>query len=329
MSDKLKIGIMVAVAVAFVGGFFLAKEKFSDQSRVIAKIDEHLSIDETLRDVNFCGKTYKVRQIMIDEADVVQRIAELATTNAIAWTQSRGLVAGVEKTLPVDGSVVSAYICRSVELTTDEVIEATPALSAGWEQGGRYPGKSNHLGHHAYDFTISFLRFNFDVETNELYVIDGYTGHIIGPIGKLLEKDVIRIFNTIDQHISVNETLRDVNFCGKVYQVKQVMIDGVDVVQRIAVLATNDVIPEHAGEWRTTPLQNGIDINSVCHSINLRSSREPITLNIPTPFANHVGITGYEFHFFDRWFAFDVNTGGIYTDDADTGEIIGPFARLK
>lgn len=41
--------------------------------------DEHLVIDETLRDVNFCGKTYKVKQIKIDGVDVVQRIAELAT----------------------------------------------------------------------------------------------------------------------------------------------------------------------------------------------------------------------------------------------------------
>jgi hypothetical protein len=41
------------------------------------KIDEHLTINNELRDVNFCGKTYKVKQVMIDGVDVVQRIAEI------------------------------------------------------------------------------------------------------------------------------------------------------------------------------------------------------------------------------------------------------------
>lgn len=42
------------------------------------KIDEHLTINNELRDVNFCGKMYKVKQVMIDGVDVVQRIAEIA-----------------------------------------------------------------------------------------------------------------------------------------------------------------------------------------------------------------------------------------------------------
>lgn len=45
------------------------------------KVDEHLTIDNALRDVNFCGNTYKVKQVMIDGIDVVQRIAELTTSN--------------------------------------------------------------------------------------------------------------------------------------------------------------------------------------------------------------------------------------------------------
>ena len=43
------------------------------------QIDEHLFIDNTLKDVNFCGKIYQAKQIFIDGVDVVQRIAELAT----------------------------------------------------------------------------------------------------------------------------------------------------------------------------------------------------------------------------------------------------------
>jgi hypothetical protein len=53
------------------------KEKPAEQPS--GKIDEHLTIDNTLRDVNFCGKIYKVKQVLIDGVDVVQRIAEIAT----------------------------------------------------------------------------------------------------------------------------------------------------------------------------------------------------------------------------------------------------------
>lgn len=45
------------------------------------KIDNYLTIDNTLRDVNFCGKTYRAKQIRIDGIDVVLRIAEIITEN--------------------------------------------------------------------------------------------------------------------------------------------------------------------------------------------------------------------------------------------------------
>lgn len=89
------IGI-VAVAVIFGVYCFVAKNKkistvetptVIDTSPVSVpveqsgKIDEHLTINNELRDVNFCGKTYKVKQILIDGVDVVQRVAELAGEN--------------------------------------------------------------------------------------------------------------------------------------------------------------------------------------------------------------------------------------------------------
>lgn len=51
----------------------------SSTPSTIEKIDEHLTIDNTLRDVNFCGTTYRAKQVLLDGVDVVQRIAELAT----------------------------------------------------------------------------------------------------------------------------------------------------------------------------------------------------------------------------------------------------------
>jgi hypothetical protein len=57
------------------------------------KIDEHLTINNELRDVNFCGKTYKVKQVLIDGVDVMQRMAEMTKNSQNPWfcktTESR------------------------------------------------------------------------------------------------------------------------------------------------------------------------------------------------------------------------------------------------
>jgi len=45
-----------------------------------------------------------------------------------------------------------------------------------------------------------------------------------------------------DPHLSIDGALRDVNFCDHIYKVKQIKIDGVDVVQRIAELVNSDQI---------------------------------------------------------------------------------------
>ena len=57
----------------------------------------------------------------------------------------------------------------------------------------------------------------------------------------------------IDEHLTIDNTLREVNFCGTTYRVKQVIIDGVDVVQRIAKIVANDI-----------PGQNPLLNDSIC-----------------------------------------------------------------
>lgn len=47
----------------------------------VGQIDEHLFVNSTLREVVFCGKSYQVKQLVIDGVDVVQRVAELAKEN--------------------------------------------------------------------------------------------------------------------------------------------------------------------------------------------------------------------------------------------------------
>lgn len=45
------------------------------------RIDEHLFVDNKLVEIDFCGNSFKTRQITIDGADVVMRLAELASTS--------------------------------------------------------------------------------------------------------------------------------------------------------------------------------------------------------------------------------------------------------
>jgi hypothetical protein len=66
-----------------------------------------------------------------------------------------------------------------------------------------------------------------------------------------MEKPIEQLSGKIDEHLTIYNTLREVNFCGEIYKVKQVLIDGVDVVQRVAELATKDLIPEGKGSEKT------------------------------------------------------------------------------
>ncbi|MBI2120092.1 MAG: hypothetical protein HYT94_00530 [Parcubacteria group bacterium] len=91
--QTLVIGILAVAAIS--GGAFFLSEKTKkippvetpptadtapepEPAELSGKIDEHLTINNEHRDVNFCGKTYKVKQILIDGVDVVQRVAEIA-----------------------------------------------------------------------------------------------------------------------------------------------------------------------------------------------------------------------------------------------------------
>lgn len=44
----------------------------------VSKIDEHLTIDDTLRDIDFCGTTYQIETVFIDGVDIIKKIADLS-----------------------------------------------------------------------------------------------------------------------------------------------------------------------------------------------------------------------------------------------------------
>ena len=103
----------------------------------------------------------------------------------------------------------------------------------------------------------------------------------------------------IDEHLTIDNTLRDVNFCGKISRVKQVVIDGVDVVQRIAELITKSQI-EHEKDV-CTRVGNEIGVSEVMNNPNLGNGVYEVMLVFPTGNFQHIGD-----------FQIDTNTGNIF-----------------
>lgn len=61
------------------------EEKSSATTTQSGKIDEYLTIDNTLRNVNFCGTAYQAKQVFIDGVDIVQRIAKRVTASSLDY----------------------------------------------------------------------------------------------------------------------------------------------------------------------------------------------------------------------------------------------------
>lgn len=118
------------------------------------KIDEHLTINNSPRDINFCGNTYRVKQVFIDGVDVAQRIAELATTKQI-----------VEKG---SGRELSEAVCWNVihnvpaENMNDHAIRGELDITT--------ESYINHVGHKTYVVTIANSGFEIDVATHAIYI---------------------------------------------------------------------------------------------------------------------------------------------------------------
>ncbi len=132
------------------------------------KIDEHLSVDNTLVTVQFCDKVYKTRQIFIDGADVVRRIAELATTDAIPGAGDN------------DGNRPGKILCMTMPnpTNTQGILETSDVASFTGSDVG-LPGTT---------YRISFVggnAFVINPETAKIYRIGGYDGSLGDSIGAL------------------------------------------------------------------------------------------------------------------------------------------------
>jgi hypothetical protein len=147
------------------------------------KIDEHLTINNELRDVNFCGKTYKVKQVLIDGVDMVQRVAELATKNLVPENLKIGPYGPNEdvwKDFKNTNHTVEDAICQNLQANTHE----TTLVVVPTQQAHKIKiGRQDEI---LYGFTINGLSsYNVSISSSNIYSSDNYEGSIIGPIGKL------------------------------------------------------------------------------------------------------------------------------------------------
>jgi hypothetical protein len=122
----------------------------------VGQIDEHLFIDNTLKDVNFCGKTYRVKQVIIDGVDVVQRVAELATVGKV----TEGATIDISKNICDDTKFYSV---------TKEGLELEYTEGVG---GG-------------VNVSIIGLGFYIPFSDHKIYLINGVDGESSGIIGNL------------------------------------------------------------------------------------------------------------------------------------------------
>ncbi len=156
----------------------------------VGKIDEYLFVDNALKDVNFCGKFYRVKQVKINGVDVMQRVAEMLTKNLLPETFKMGPYAPPAEEWKIvsnkNGEVAKA-ICENVSLnnpyklntqnlaTIHEILEVRVFPNTN-------PGQEEQI-----TYLISAPGFHVVVNplTNEIFDFSDFDGSSIGPLGKL------------------------------------------------------------------------------------------------------------------------------------------------
>jgi len=131
------------------------------------KIDAHLTIDNTLKGVSFCGIPHKTRQVVIIGVDVGQRIAQLASTDQMGKMSN--------------GESFGQAVCNSMPhniAVTKGILEMRD-VTVFQTDDPRASGEGSYL------VNIGAMSFVVNPVTNEIFNVDAYDGSLVGPIGKL------------------------------------------------------------------------------------------------------------------------------------------------
>ncbi len=124
--------------------------------------DDHLTINNELTEVNFCGNTYQARQVLIDGVNVVQRIGEILAEKDEGVAVEYRWCFGISDSKYIYVEDVSAY---EVEKTGyDPVV----------------------VGIDSYIYNMFLEGYSFDVvlATNSLNQISRYDGSVVGSPNK-------------------------------------------------------------------------------------------------------------------------------------------------
>lgn len=182
MSTTLKLSILVFIILlplAYYGTqrYVKVPPPVVPPVATFVQVDEHLSIDETLKEVNFCGTTYKVKQVKIDGVDVVQRVAELATKDMLPDVLKNGPYANNEwKKITSSKEDVVGWICDDQKkngVLDVETLSRYSAADQGFKEG------------EFYGITIGGKMFDVLYPDLSIYLKSEFDGSLVGPIGKL------------------------------------------------------------------------------------------------------------------------------------------------
>lgn len=129
------------------------------------KIDAHLMIDNTLKNITFCGgPTLKTRQVIINGVDVGQRIAQLASSDAMGKVGNASIGNGVCNSMP-----------HNVDYTKG-ILEMRDVVTVQTGDS-RAPGDN-------YFVNIGTMMFAINPVTNEIFNVSAYDGTLVS-VGKL------------------------------------------------------------------------------------------------------------------------------------------------
>jgi len=137
------------------------------QTQQSGKIDDHLTVDNTLKDITFCGDlTLKTRQIIINGVDVGQRIAQLASSDEMGkGANDSSIGEGVCNSMPHNVAYVQG-ILEERDVTTFQTSDA------------RAPGDN-------YQVYLGDLAFAINPTTNEIFLISAYDQSTLTDVGTL------------------------------------------------------------------------------------------------------------------------------------------------
>lgn len=143
---------------------------YADNLKQSGKVDQHVTVDPTLKDVTICGAHFKARQVVIDGVDVVQYLAKTLPQTHDTTRASESIQASICNTLGTSNPSRDTY--GDYKVAELPVLDVTKQIDS--------------QGHQGYFFAISALRFEVDATNGDIYHMGAYDGtpQLIGNIKK-------------------------------------------------------------------------------------------------------------------------------------------------